>query len=96
MCHQRAKFIEAVVFQASGLADKSKISAVLTAAPETFPPISMILVSPGSSTDVSRSPRPPLVSLGPVAQTAVAGLKKYVVPMLVQATKPLVVSFRRG
>ena len=60
------------------------------------PPISMILVSPGSSTEVSVTPRPAEFSFGPLAQVAVAGFRNIVVARLVQASRPLVVSFIRG
>ena len=69
---------------------------MLVAWPEVDPPISMILVSPGSNTDVSLTPRPVLLSFGPSVQADVAGLKNHVVFRLVQASRPLVVSFMRG
>jgi hypothetical protein len=96
LAHIRAKCIEPVGFQASVLADVSRISQVAVGPDEVDPPISMILVSPGSSTEVSVTPRPAEFSCGPLVQVAVAGLRNHVVAKFVQASKPLVVSFIRG
>ena len=56
----------------------------------------MIFVSPGSSTEVSVTPRPAECSAGPLVQVALPGLRNWVVAKLVQASKPLVVSFILG
>ena len=52
--------------QAIGVAAVSRISQLAVGPAAVDPPISRILVSPGSSTDVSVTPRPPECSFGPV------------------------------
>ena len=69
---------------------------MLVAPDEMVPPISMILVSPGSSTDVSFTPRPLELSTGPLVHFAVPGLRNQVVARLVHGSSALVVSFMRG
>ena len=96
LAHSRGWCIEPVGFQAIGVAAVSRISQLAVGPAAVDPPISMILVSPGSSTDVSVTPRPPECSFGPVRQVEVAGWKNCVLARLVQASSPLVVSFIRG